>query len=199
MALNGVLIGIFVICLAFLWNEGFWSNTLTLINVLLAGLVATNWFETAADFLETKLPTYTYLLDFLAFWLLFFLSYTVLRAFTDAISKTRIRFKMPIEKTGGIVSCCAVGWLMICLCLFSLHLSPLARTAFRGGFQAEPFSNNFLGLAPDRMWLGFVQSRSQGALSKSTPEPFDPNGELIFKYGSRRERFSKELEVRVKR
>jgi hypothetical protein len=49
------------------------------------------------------------------------------------------------------------------------------------------------------MWLGFFQSRSQGALSKSSATPFDPQGEFIFKYATRRDNFSREMEMRVKR
>ena len=60
-------------------------------------------------------------------------------------------------------------------------------------------ANNFLGMAPDRMLLGFVQSRSKsgGALSNSPPVVFDEKGEYIFKYGGRREMLSKQSGIRV--
>ena len=45
---------------------------------------------------------------------------------------------------------------------------------------------DFLGTAPDRQWLGFMQNRSRWALSKFNPREFDPKSEFIFKYGSRR-------------
>ena len=199
MALAIVLILIFLICVAMLWNEGTWSNAITLVNVLLAGLLATNYFEPAASFLEQRLPQFTYLLDYLAMWGVFFLSFTILRAVTDAISKTQVKFKLPIEQTGRVLTAAAVGWVVVCFTLASLHTAPLARTAFRGGFQAEPMSNNFLGMAPDRMWLGFVQSRSEGALALSPPRAFDGDGEFIFKYGGRRQRFSEQFSVAVEK
>ena len=201
MVLALCLFAIFFICVAMLWNEGMWSNALTLINAVLAALVATNYFEPAAAALDKsgRLPTYTYLLDYLVLWGIFFVAFTVFRAFTDAISKYRVRFKLPVEQAGRVIFAAATGWVLVCLALMTLHTAPLARTSFRGSFQQEPLSNNFLGMAPDRMWLGFVQSRSMGALSSDPPVVFDPQSEFIMKYGSRRENFSKEPEIRVQR
>ena len=199
MILSILLILIFVICVAMLWNEGTWSNSLTLINIVLAAMLATNYFEPAATFLESKLPSYTYLLDYLALWGIFFIAFSFLRGATDGLSKTQVRLKMPIEQAGRVVTSVAVGWVMICFTLTTLHTAPLAQTAVRGSFQAEPMSNNFLGIAPDRMWLGFIHSRSSGALSRSEPRVFDPQGDFIFKYGSRRKTFSAQEGVRVDR
>ena len=196
MALNIVLGLILVVCFAMLFNEGFWSNTLTLINALFASLLAMSYFEPLADFLESKQESYTYVLDFLSMWFIFFLAFALMRAITDELAKKSFAFENAIlEQAGKSVMALAVGWLMISFTLTTLHTAPLARTAFKGGFQAEPMSNNFLGMAPDRMWLGFVQHRSKNALSGS--EVFDPNAEFIFKYGSRREKFSTLESIRV--
>ena len=195
--LTGMLILVWIVCIAMLWNEGMWNNCITLINVLLAALLAWNYFEPVADFLEKKMPSFTYTLDFLSLWFVFFLAYIVLRAVTDTLSKTQVKFKMPVEQTGRVLSVIAIGWIMVCLTLASLHTAPLARTAIRGGFQPEPMANNFLGMAPDRMWLGYLQHRSKTALSSGTPTVFDERGEFIFKYGGRREAFSQLKTVRV--
>ena len=195
--LIGILIFIWVICVAFLWNEGMWSNCLTLFNALLSALVAMNYWEPLADFLETKMSTYTYVIDYLAMWLLFFVSIAILRALTGALSRTQVRFIPPIEQTGRVVTVFLIGWIMVCFTLTAMHTAPLARTAIRGSFQATPMSNNFLGFAPDRMWLGYVQYRSKNALSNSPPKVFDESGEYIFKYGERRRRFSELATVRV--
>lgn len=192
--LIGMLAFIWVICVAFLWNEGTWSNCLTLVNTLLAALVAMNYWEPLADFAEGKMPTYTYVIDYLAMWLVFFIAIAVFRALTATISKTQVRFIPPIEQAGRVVSVLLIGWIMVCFTVTSLHTAPLARTAIRGSFQATPMANNFLGLAPDRMWLGYVQYRSKTALANSPPRVFDETGEYIFKYGERRRKFS-ELET----
>ena len=53
------------------------------------------------------------------------------------------------------------------------------------------------GAAPDRQWLGFVQSRSWAASDTSTngalarwwgQRTFDPESRFIFKYGARRKK-----------
>ena len=88
---------------------------------------------------------------------------------TDSLSRYRVRFRMPVEHTGRVVFAAWTGWVILCFVVFSLHTAPLARSPFRGGFAQEPLSNNFVGLAPDRIWLGFMQSRSEGALSRRNP------------------------------
>ena len=118
--LTGILFGVWIVCIAMLWNEGMWSNCLTLINVLLAAMIAMNYFEPAADFLDEQLPSYTFVWDYLAIWLVFGLVYIILRAVTDQISKTRVKFLMPIEQAGRVISVIAIGWIMVCLTLTSL-------------------------------------------------------------------------------
>jgi hypothetical protein len=207
MSLTIVLVIVFLVCLAMMWNEGMWTNALAVINVTLAAMLATNYFEPLADQLENWLPSYTYLCDFLSLWLIFAVSYSLLRFCTDYLSKYRVRFKMPVEHAGRVLFAAWTGWLMICFTTTTLHTAPLARTAFNGTFQVDPKSNNFLMWAPDRMWLAFMQSRSQGALSRGGPSAgssrypadqgkrvFDPRSEFILKYGARRQQFHNNLQ-----
>ncbi len=195
--LTGMLIFVWVICIAMLWNEGMWNNCITLVNVLLSALIAMNQYEQLAEFLDGKFPSYTFVFDYLSIWLAFFSAYIFMRGITDAVSKHRVKFIMPIEQAGRVISVVLIGWIMVCLTLTSLHTAPLARTAVRGGFQAKPMSNNFLGMAPDRMFLGYMQHRSKNALSNNPVTPFDERGEFIFKYGGRRQLFSEQPAVRV--
>ncbi len=226
MLLALFLLGIFIGTVAMLWNEGMWSNAVTLVNVTLAALIATNYFEPVAARLDTMVPDYTYLVDFLALWFLFALVYAVMRAFTDAISKQRVRFKMPVEHTGRVLLAIWVAWIMVGFTTMSLHLAFLGPNPWGGAFAKRPSSGNFLGMAPDRQWMAFVQKTSRGALSRSHrygdvpgyhPHPddlddgrrvFDPRGDLIIKYHHRRANYDKGriksnatgmLQLRVKR
>jgi hypothetical protein len=204
MLLGLLLLGIFIGCVAMLWNEGMWSNAVTLINVTLAALIATNYFEPLAARVDRMMPTYTYMWDFLMLWGLFAVVYIIMRAVTDTISRQRVRFKMPVEHTGRILFAVWVAWIMVGFSTMSLHLAPLGPNSFRGAFGKKPTSGNFLGMAPDRQWLAFVQKCSRGTLSRSHrygevpgyhPHPadqekgrrvFDPQGDLIVKYRNRR-------------
>lgn len=203
------LFAVFIICVAMLWNEGLWSNAITLVNITLAVLIAMNYFEPVAAFLDSMVPDYTYLWDFLAIWGLFALSMGILRMVTDLISRHRVRFKMPVEHTGRVILALWVGWIMVGFTIITLHLAPLNAHSFSGGFQKTPTSGNFFGLAPDRQLLAFVQKSSRGALSRgysgakvdgyhplqedveSRCRVFDPQSDLVIKYRNRRDFFDK--------
>ena len=195
MVFNLLFVFIIFVVVAMMWQEGLWSNAVTFVNVVLTALLATNYFEPAADFFESHAPSYTYLWDFIAIWLLFFVVFCILRAVTDTISRHRVRFKMPVEMVGRIGFAVLTAATIIGLFSMSLHMAPLARTAVKGGFQKEPMSGNFLGLAPGRKWLAFVQSRSRGPLSQvdetatgtNGVREFDPKSEFVLKYGQRRQ------------
>ena len=206
MVLNGVLLLMFAIAFAMLFGQGIWANAITLVNVLLAALLATTTFEPLATWLDGQLPTYTYIVDFMALWGLFAVYFIVLRAATDFLSNNQVRFKQVVDLAGGSVLALWIAWVLVSFTTMSLHTAPLARHAFRGDFQPKPESRMLFGLAPDQQWLGFTQKVSAGSLSTSPPEGtvgengahvFDPEGKFIFNYSERRGRFEEELENRV--
>lgn len=219
MALNGILILIFVISFAMLFSQGIWSNVLTLINVIFAALLATAFFEPLATYLDSQMPTFTYVWDYLALWGLFAIFYIIFRTGSDMLSKTQVRFKQIIDLAGGSFFALWTSWVLVCFATMSLHTAPLARNALFGSFQPTPEARMFFGMAPDQQWLGFTQKMSLGAFSTSPParateensttappegaagengsNVFDPEGKFIFNYAERRARFEKELESRV--
>jgi len=209
MSLTLLLFIVFFICVAMLWNEGLWNNAVTLINMTLAGLVATNYFEPLAAWVDGQLPTYTYLWDFLMFWALFAAVFGGMRTVTDLLSKKRVEFKMPVEHTGRVLLAIWVGWLMVCLVCFSIHLAPLPPNPMNA-FKT-PTSSTFMFLTPDRQWAGFAQQVSRGSLRRSDKmakspydadqgkRVFDPKAELFIKYHARRARFAEQPEYRVHR
>jgi hypothetical protein len=207
MMLNGVLIVIFLVSFAMLFGQGIWANVLTLINVIMAALLATTMFEPLATWLDSQAPTFTYVLDYMALWGLFALFFVIFRAGSDMLSKTQVRFKRVVDLAGGSFFALWTSWVLVCFITMSLHTAPLARNALGGSFQPTPEARMFFGLAPDQQWLGFTQKISAGAFSTSAPEGmgekgsnvFDPEGKFILNYGERRARFEKELESRVYR
>ncbi len=208
MALLVFLFGVFIICVAMLWNEGMWSNAITVVNVTLAGLIATNFFEPLARMLDGVQPDYTYLWDYLMLWGLFAVSIGLLRAFTDTISRQRVRFKMPVEHAGRVVFAVWAAWIIVGFTAMSLHVAPLGPRPFRGAFAKTPKSSCF-PMAPDRQWLAFVQKCSRGSLSRNhtvDAQPgyqrlpadeekgcrvFDPQSDFVVKYRNRRDFFDK--------
>lgn len=179
-----VLLLLFLIVAGAVWFQGLWGNALNLINMLLAGFVATSFFEPLSNLLVGWLPSYTYLLDFLVLWLLFAVSYGLLRLFTDLISRERVRFIMPVEMAGRSVLAILVAWVFICFTAATLHTAPLPATPFGGAFSS-PSARSFLVASPDRIWWNMIQFRSTGALSGN---PFAADDFLV-KYHQRRVNF----------
>ncbi len=193
---------IFTGCLAALYTEGMWGNAIRLINVVTAALLATNYWEPAARWLEgfsEFLATCTYFCDFLALWGLFVVFMVVFRLITDTLSRVKVRFLKIADRIGSVVFAVWIGWVMVCFTAMSLHMAPMGRNFFFGGFVPEQRAERFL--CPEMKWLGFMQKQSRGALCRTAKkediqrEPawendktrtFDPRGEFMPKYATRR-------------
>jgi len=189
-----LLLVIFAATTAGLWFQGLWNGLVTLVNMVLAMVIATSFYEPAAAAIEGfGAQSWTYLLDFVVLWLLFFLAYGILRGITDSLSKERVKFDPPIELGGRSILAAVCGWIMVCFVAFSLHMAPL-NSASPLGAWSTPNSKAFGPVAPDRLWLGFMHSRSQGALAGNV---FDPDAEFLLKYHDRREKYAKEQAMRV--
>jgi hypothetical protein len=196
---------VFAITAGTLWLHGLWGNVITLINMILAMLLATNFFEPVAALADEYVPAATYFWDIVALWVLFLIFFGAFRAITDSLSSVQVKFIMPVEMAGRTILALWCGWLMACFVTFSLQMAPLNSVTPMGAWQS-PKDGTFLGFAPDRMWLGFMQQSSRGALSRGhfsgeehnndkglDVQAFDPFGEFPFKYAYRRKKYS-ELE-----
>ena len=206
-----VLLLVFLATAALVWFQGTWGAALALVNLTMAMLIATNLFEpicAAADGIDGSV---TYLLDFVALWMIFVPTFLFLRLMTHLMSGTRVKFILPVEMAGRTILALWCGWLMVSFTAFSLMMAPL-NAANPGGAWASPQSGSFLGMSPERMWLGFAHSRSRGALSRGNfsgeghpddenlnVEAFDPRGEFPIKYHDRRVKYETESEMRVAR
>ena len=147
---------------AAIWFQGLWNAAVTLVNMILAMAIATSLYEPICSQLEQAsgvIKSYTYLLDFLVLWLLFAISFGILRAITDAISKKAVEFDFPVEVAGRSILAIACGWVMVCFVAFSLHMAPLNSVNPLGAWST-PSAKAFGPLSPDRMWLGFMHSRT---------------------------------------
>jgi hypothetical protein len=192
MLFNLLLLIVLLATVAMLFREGMWSNAVGLINTVTAGVLATNYFEPATRYLSETVPYMDYNWDVLVLGILFAAAYFVLRTVTIAASRHRVRFHPLADQIGSIVLAGWIGWGAVCFVTFALHTSPLARNFLSEGFQPE--KRMFFGLAPDRQWLGFVHKLSNGGSwgANQTDEEgnvtsaFDPRGEFMPKYASRR-------------
>ena len=124
--LSMLLLLLFVACAAALWFHGFWSNVLTLVNLIVAGLLTMNFFEPIATLVNNSAAEYTYLIDILVFWMLFMLLYGVLRTLSDLMSKEQVNFDKPVELAGRSIMAIWNAFLFVCIVCASLHTAPVS-------------------------------------------------------------------------
>ena len=200
-------LAIFAIVAGANWWLGLWSNLLSLVNFLLAALLASSIYENVAALLaglNSTIKTYDYLLEFISVWLVFFVTFAVLRGITEFLSAYRLQFHNVTELIGRSLLSAWLGFAFLQFTMFTFHLAPIAPSDYATNPQ-----ESVLGFGPDRMWLSLIQSRSRGALSagKSSTQfglaegynlpvhpddtdlsarVFDPQGQFILRQTKRR-------------
>ena len=199
----------FILIVASTWWFGLWSNLITLINLLLASMLASSIYQPVAGSLLGIDKSYRDLYDFVAVWLVFCLTFFILRGITDALSAYRLKFDPITEMIGRSILSIWIAGVFICFAFFTMQMAPLTPAFY--GRQAPATSPSEVGTIPDKLWLAFIQSRSRGALSASKksklfPEykypdhpddagqdkrVFDPYGEFLFDMDARRWKLSK--------
>ncbi len=177
-----------------IWFQGAWGGLLTCVNMLLAALIATNGFEPLADLIDGGTSSYTYVLDFVVFWMLFVVGFVVLRTLTETFSRMRVEFHIAADIPLRTLAALAGGFLFISILQFSMHFAPIPPASFQRG----PGDTNF-PLSPDRFWMGTVKMASRGALENSTEEVFDASGKFMHRYADRRRQLSGQTKLRVRR
>ncbi len=179
-----LLLFVFLGFVGALWFHGLWSNLLTLVNLLLAMMVAFNYFELLGGFLEKQMPDNDYLWDFVSLWALFLISFGIMRLLSDLLSRRRVVFQFWVETVGRSILAVVVAWLFISFVCATLQTAPMG--AHPMGFQQTRTAGNFLGMAPGRKWLAFMRGQSHGALRGGSGGEFSSTSAFIDKYYHRR-------------
>jgi len=196
MIVNLLLVIVFLAVTLVLSREGLWSGLVMLLNIIAAATLATGWYERIASFVDEKMPSYTYLIDFLCLWGLFAAILLVLRLVTDRASTTKVKFLRQVELVGGPLVAVITGWVMVCFAAASLHAAPVPRTLV----QPAPESRMFFGFAPDRKWLGWMRYATKDGPFARPPESavvFDKDGDFILRYADRRLKLEQAEGLRV--
>ena len=120
--------------IAMMVREGLWSNTITLINIFISGIVAFGFYSAIVVYLDEDVTSgqHTYWLDFAILWALFAATMVICRSLTAACSKTRMRFKYPIDSVGGPLVGVIAAWVLACFTMATLHVAPMGKEAFGG-------------------------------------------------------------------
>jgi Colicin V production protein len=184
----------FFASLAMMVREGLWNNAISLTNILVSGLVAFAFYAPLATYLDEMIGgEYTYLLDFVCIWVLFVVSMLICRALTGLASKTRMRFKNPIDPVGGPIVALVGAWAMAAFVMATLHTAPMPLDAFSGKLvhSENDVATASSIAAPDIAWLRFVDRVTR-------PDAFGHAGRDVFSswgfvsiYADHREKYGK--------
>jgi hypothetical protein len=193
MIISLILLGVFIAVAFAVWGEGPWSGLIMLLNILLAASLATAWYSPLVRWLEPKFPSYTYMLDFVVIQGLFCLFLLLFRDVTDRLSRTRVRFRKPVELVAGPLIAVITAWVMVGFTAATLH------TAFvpRSFIQSSPDARLFFGLGPDRWWLSWMRAATAHGPFGSAEQAFDPEGDFIDRYATRRKLLEKQESLRI--
>ncbi len=210
-----IFFGMFVLIVASTWWFGLWSNVVTLINLMIAALLASSLYQPMSQALKGIDDSYADLFDFIGVWAVFCIAMFVLRGATDALSAFRLKFDPLTEMIGRSLVSIWIAGVFICFAAFSMQIAPLPPSFY--GRETPATKPSEVGTMPDKLWLAFVQSRSRGALAASQsagaglPEyrlpdhpddegsdkrVFDPHGEFLFEMEDRRWKLSKKERLR---
>ena len=157
-------------------GEGAWGAGSTLICVILSGLLAMNFFEPLARFLQGNVaPSWNHYWDFISLIGLFACFVTLLRLVAERLMPAYIYVQPHLHLVCTWGGSLLAGYVTMAFLLTALHTAPLPREFF--GFTPE--RENFFGiLAPDRQWLGFTQYVTEHPFAQQM-EVIDRRGNLL--------------------
>jgi len=96
--------------------------------------VAFGFYSPIVAYLDEEATSgqHTYWLDFAIIWALYAVTMVVLRSLMAAASKTKLRFKNPIDTYGGPAVGFVAAWVLAAFTLATFHTSPMPKNAFSG-------------------------------------------------------------------
>lgn len=190
------VVGVVTWCVA---SEGAWGAGMIFVCTLLAGLLAMNFFEPLANFLEGRISqSWSCRWDIIALLGLFAGLTLLLRTATEYFAPKFMAVDNRVYDVLRWAFAGATGYTTMAILLTALHTAPLPREF--AGFKAER-RNFFEMAAPDRQWLGFTQYVSERAWPRGSGRVFDgPSGRIgtyegiwpsfPIRYATRRQQYS---------
>jgi hypothetical protein len=200
-----VILAIVTYCVA---SEGPWGAATTFIAVILAGLLAMNFFEPVAAMFPQTMEWQTRA-DIIALLGLFALFVTGLRMAAEYLMPTQLEVNPLVYDGGRWGFGLLTGYVTAAILLTSFHTAPLSRDFL--GFKSQ--GNNFFSLggvenAPDRQWLAFTQYVSENIFttgnvfdksefSRYRGKPTETWSSFPIRYADRRERYASGASIGV--
>jgi hypothetical protein len=173
-----------IIAYAF-WREGPLTAFAMCCNVVLAGLLAFNFWEPIAAALQPSFMG-NFLEgteDAIALMLLFCPTLMFLRWLTNSLSRTHMEFPTILYRGGSVLCGLLAGYFLSGFLLCVYQTLPVQQN-FLGFDVYEPGKASPLRqvLPPDLVWLSMMHRLSGGGLASSEPTLFDRQGNFELRY-----------------
>jgi hypothetical protein len=173
------------------WRQGVLPAFAMAVNILLAGMVAFNFFEPIAAELDPMLAgsfLHGYE-DSLCLMVLFCLTLLFFRWATNALIHTTIEYHAVFQQGGAVLFGLLGGYLVAGFLLCVAQTLPLDQHFLK--FEARidpsaPAAKVRRVLPPDRVWLALMHRASEGSLSWGDESSFDPDGSYEIRYNNER-------------
>ncbi|HEY7425703.1 MAG TPA: CvpA family protein [Gemmataceae bacterium] len=173
------------------WRQGALPALVMAINILLAGLIAFNFFEPIAVELDPMLDgsfLHGYE-DSLCLVALFSLTLVFLRWATNALIHTTIEYHAILQQGGAVVFGLLAGYLVAGFLLCVAQTLPLDEHFLKFDARVDASAKGEKMrriLPPDRVWLALMHRASIASLSWDEDSSFDPDGSYELRYGHER-------------
>lgn len=171
-----------------LWSWGALRAFCVCCNTVLAGMVAFNFFEPAATFLDPHLESSGVggVEDAFSLLMIFGATFVALHLVTKFLANKWPAYHPYLQRGGAAFFGLVAGYLLAGVLIVALDTLPLPASfpGFRG--QVETSRLRRL-LPPDRVWLAMMHRASAGAFTRGGAT-FDADGSFEFRYQRLRRR-----------
>jgi len=174
--LEAMTIVIMLACAYVYLTEGLFTASVMSCNVLAAGLVAFNFFEPIADWIEGQSSGFEYV-DALCLIALFTVTLGLLRLATNSISSLQVDFFPALHSAGGAVFGLVTGYLLSGFLVCFFQTLPLNQHFMSFDYTYKPKQGMRNILPPDRAWLAMMQRASAYPFSNDPDDAIDPDTE----------------------
>ncbi len=164
-----VMLVIIAACAALLYLKGTFAQGLTMVfNAILAGFIASAFFELLATVLIKQAPSMAPWAHMICFLLLFILAIAVLQTVAMQLSKQKIDLGLWPERIGRIISGILLGYIITGQLLTALAMGPLPSKYPYARFSErniDPSKPNKALLNPDGFVTGLFSTISKGSFA----------------------------------
>lgn len=165
--------------------QGLSTAFTTFCNVILAGLIAFNFWEPLADLLEPPLSRsfFAGYEDAICLTALFAVAFGLLRITTNALSGAAIDFHPLAQRAGGVFFGLATGYLLagFVVCVFQTLPWHENFAGYEPDWQAHQSGFEDL-IPPDRVWLALMHRAGKNSFGRPGHSTFDPEATFVIRY-----------------